>query len=140
MERDEEKKEEERDEDRGNKIIEEDNKVENNDKEEEKEIDEEDNEDENEVRKDLLNDVIGAKYLQVEKSVYFMDYSIFTVEVPVREHGKPEIIEAKDKEIENLEKYGVFEEVENEEQETVGSRWVITRKETADGQKQNYKG
>ena len=26
------------------------------------------------------------------------------------------------------------------EQETVGSRWVITRKEKADGQKQNYKG
>ena len=28
-----------------------------------------------------------------------MDYSIFTVEVPVREHGKPEIIEAKNNEI-----------------------------------------
>ena len=51
--------------------IEEEDKVENNDKEEEK-IEEEENEDENEVRKDLLNDVIGAKYLQVEKSVYFI--------------------------------------------------------------------
>ena len=39
-----------------------------------------------------------------------------------------------------LEKYGVFEEVEDEEQETVGSRWVITRKEKADGQKQKVKG
>ena len=39
-----------------------------------------------------------------------------------------------------MEKQGVFEEVENEGQETVGSRWVITRKEKADGQKQNYKG
>ena len=58
----------------------------------------------------------------------------------MREHKKPEVIEAKAKEIENLEKYGVFEEVEDEGQETVGSRWVITKKEKADGQKQNFKG
>ena len=58
----------------------------------------------------------------------------------VRDHQKPEVIEAKMKEIENLEKYEVFEEVEDEEQETVGSRWVITQKEKSDGQKQNYKG
>ena len=71
IERNEEKKEEKRDEDRWNKIIEEDNKVENNDKEEEKEIEGEENEDENEVRKDELNDGIGAKYLRMEKSVCF---------------------------------------------------------------------
>ena len=40
----------------------------------------------------------------------------------------------KGKEIENWEKYAVFEEVENEGQETVGLIWVITRKK-ADGQK-----
>ena len=34
----------------------------------------------------------------------------------------------------------MFEEVENEGQETVGSRWVITKKGKADGQKQNFKG
>ena len=55
------------------------------------------------------------------------------MEVLVREHKKPEVIEAKQKEIENVEKYGVFEEVEDEEKETVGSRWLITRKENADG-------
>ena len=60
--------------------------------------------------------------------------------MPVRDHKKPEVIEAKMKEIENLEKYEVFEEVEDEGQETVGSRWVITQKEKSDGQKQNYKG
>ena len=43
------------------------------------------------------------------------------------------------KKIENLDKYGFFEEVEYEGQETVGSRWVITKKEKADGQKTNYK-
>ena len=34
----------------------------------------------------------------------------------------------------------MFEEVKDEGQETVGSRWVITKKEKADGQKQNFKG
>merc|ERR1712115_403248 len=65
---------------------------------------------------------------------------IYTVEVPVIEHKKPEVIEAKQKKIENLEKYGVFEEVEDEGQDTVDSKWVITRKEKADGQKQKVKG
>ena len=60
--------------------------------------------------------------------------------MPVREHNTPEVIEAKQKEIENLEKYEVFEEVKYEVQETVGSRWVITKKEKADGQKKNFKG
>ena len=78
--------------------------------------------------------------MQVENLECFNELTIFTVEVPVREHKRPEGIEAKQKEIENLEKYGVFEEVEDEGQETVGSRWVITRKEKADGQKQKVKG
>ena len=58
----------------------------------------------------------------------------------VKEHKKPEVIEAKQREIENLEKYGVFEQVEDVGKETVGSRWVITRKEKADGRKTNNKG
>merc|ERR1711867_218873 len=62
-----------------------DEKIENS----ETEIEEED---ENEIRKDLQNDKIGAKYLQVEKSIYFMDYQIYSVEVPVKDHGKPEIV------------------------------------------------
>ena len=45
----------------------------------------------------------------------------------------------KQTEIENLEKYGLYEEVEDQGQETVDSRWVITRKEKADGQKQKVK-
>ena len=36
-------------------------------------------------------------------------------------------------------KYGVFEEVLDDRQETIGSRWVITKKEKAYGQKTNYK-
>ena len=60
--------------------------------------------------------------------------------MPVREHKTPEVVEAKQKELENLEKYEVFEEVKYEGQETVGSRWVITKKEKADGQKKKVKG
>ena len=62
------------------------------------------------------------------------------MEVPAAEHRKPEVIEAKDRELENLAKYEVFEEIEDTGQETVGSRWVITKKERADGQKTDYKG
>ena len=36
------------------------------------------------------------------------------VEVPVREHGKVEVIEAKEKEIENLKLYETFEEIDDE--------------------------
>ena len=60
--------------------------------------------------------------MQVENSEYFDELTIFTVEALVREHKKPEVIEAKQKEIENLEKYGVFEEVEDEGQDPVDSR------------------
>merc|ERR1711921_57812 len=68
-----------------------------------------------------------------------MDHEILTEEEPEKEHKKPEIIEAKNKEIENLRTYETFEEVEDEGQETIGSRWIVTEKEKHDGQKQNYK-
>ena len=59
--------------------------------------------------------------------------------MPVREHGKPEVIQAKNNEIKNLETYETFEEVDDIGQETIGSRWIVTEKEKHDGQKQNYK-
>ena len=91
-------------------------------------------------REEMRKEEISTFWMQMKNSECFDEMTIYTVEVPVREHKKPEVIEAKQKEIENLEKYGVFEEVEDEGQETVGSRWVITRKEKADGQKQKVKG
>merc|ERR1711954_371946 len=109
-------------------IIEEESEAENDDKIEDSETEKEE-EDENEIRRDLQNDIIGAKYLQVEKSVYFMDYEIYSVEVPVKDHGKPEIVAAKNKEIENLKFYETYEEVRDEGQETRGSRWVVTEKD-----------
>merc|ERR1712126_312065 len=61
-----------------------------------------------EVEGEKLKDVIGAKYLKMEKSVCFMESSVYVVEVPVRDHGKAEVIEAKGKEIENLKMYETF--------------------------------
>ena len=43
----------------------------------------------------------------------FLENSIFVVEVLVKEHGKPEVKEVKEKEIQNLETYEIFEEVED---------------------------
>ena len=68
-----------------------------------------------------------------------MKNSIYVVEVAIREHGKAEVIESKEKEIENLTTYETFEEVDDEGQEKIGSRWIVTEKEKHDGQKQNYK-
>ena len=90
-------------------------------------------------REEMRKEEISTFWMQVENSECFDEITIYTVEVPVIEHKKPEVIEAKQKGIENLEKYGAFEEVEDIEQETVGSRWMITRNEKADGQRKNYK-
>merc|ERR1712030_168749 len=91
-------------------------------------------------RRELERDQTATFWLQVETTECFDDLAVFTVEVPTKEHRKPEVREAKDRELENLEKYQVFEEVEDTGQEKIGSRWVITRKEKADGQKCEYKG
>ena len=80
--------------------------------------------------------MIGAKYLKIDKIVCYLENSIYGVEVPVKDHRKPEVIEAKEKEIQNLETYEIFEEVDDKGQETIESRWIITEKEKHDGQKQ----
>ena len=64
---------------------------------------------------------------------------MYTVELPVLEHGRPEVKTAKMNEVKNLLEYDVFEEVEDLGQETIRSRWVITSKEKHDGQKQQTK-
>ena len=56
-------------------------------------------EDDNEVRRDLQNNIIGAKTLQEEKSIFFMNYEMFTSQVRARKHGKPEIVIAGSAEV-----------------------------------------
>ena len=70
-----------------------------------------------------------------QNSECFDPFTIYVVEVPRKEHNTPEVIEAKAKEIKNLKDFNTFEEVEDEGQKTVGSRWVVTKKENHDGQK-----
>ena len=88
---------------------------------------------------DAEKDNLGAQYLKVVNHMSFSDYSIYTVELPVSKHGTPEVKEAKMAEVSNLLDYEVFEEVKDEGQETIGSRWVVTEKEKHDGQKQKTK-
>ena len=63
----------------------------------------------------------------------FADSCIFVVELPVSEHGRPEVVETKLKEVQNLEDYETFKEVHDKGQESIGNRWVITKKEKHDG-------
>ncbi len=58
----------------------------------------------------------------------------------MKEQNTPEVDEAKHREIANLVKFDVFEEVDDCGQERIGSRWVVTQKEKADGQKSQVKG
>merc|ERR1712177_146448 len=82
-ERTEEEKETSNEQEKPPEIIEEDSEAENDDKIEDSETEREE-EDESEMRRDLQNDIIGAKYLQVEKSVFFMDYEIFFSRSPIK--------------------------------------------------------
>ena len=62
---------------------------------------------------DATSDNIGTNYLKVINSVAFSDLSIYTVELPVSEHRRPEVKEAKTAEVNNLLDYDVFEEVKD---------------------------
>ena len=44
-------------------------------------------------------DVIGGIYMKMEQTLYFLENTVFAVEVPVSEHNKPEVEEAKFKEL-----------------------------------------
>ena len=69
----------------------------------------------------------------------FDECTTFVVELPVKFHNIPEVLQAKEKELNNLLEYETFEEVDDIGQETIGSRWVVTKKEAHDGQKSDYK-
>ena len=88
---------------------------------------------------DAVSDKIGDKYLKVVNNLSFSDLAMYTVELQVSEHGRPEVKEAKMAEVNILLDYDVFEEVEDKGPETIGSRWVITAEEKHDGQKQKTK-
>ena len=65
----------------------------------------------------------------------FWKYAEFTVEITSKEQNKSEVNDAMHKEIENIIRYDVFEEVEDCGQEMIELRLLITQKEKSDGQK-----
>ena len=77
----------------------------------------------------------GTFWLKLENTESFEDFAVYTVEISSKEQNTPEVKEAKLKEVENLMIYEVFEEVDDCGQEKIGSRWVVTQKVKADGQK-----
>ena len=67
-------------------------------------------------------DTVGTRYLKVVNIVFFSDVAIYTVELMVSEHWRPEVKEAKDTEISNLLDYNIFKEVKDVGQQTIGSK------------------
>ena len=53
-------------------------------------------------KRELERDKISTFWIKIENTECFDDVAIYTVEVPVKDHKRPEVIEAKDKEIENI--------------------------------------
>ena len=88
----------------------------------------------------MERDILSTFWLKIENNECYDDIAVYAVEVPIKEHKKKEVIEAREKEIQNLFTYDVFEQVEDNGQERIRSRWVITKKEKADGQKTEFKG
>ena len=62
---------------------------------------------------DTVSDNVGAQYSKVVNHISFSDATIYTVDLPVSEHGTPEVKEAKMTEVSNLMDHDVFEEVED---------------------------
>ena len=58
---------------------------------------------------------------------------ILVTEVPRKYHNSPEVIQAKELEFNNFQKFEAFDEVEDVGQRRITSRWVVTQKEDHDG-------
>ena len=80
---------------------------------------------------ELTQDKNGASELKIHK--------VFATLVPVARHNEPEIIDAKETELENWRKYQAFEIVDDKGQDRITTRWVINQKECHDGLKTEFK-
>ena len=73
--------------------------------------------------------------MRLENTESFEDYAVYMIEILAKEQNTPEVKEAKLREVENLIRYEVFEEVDDCGQEKIGSKRVVTQKEKADGRR-----
>ena len=68
-------------------------------------------------------DSVGTYWMLIDRNKCFdEEITVLVVEIPKKDHHLPEIVEAKVKELENLDKYGTFEEVNDEGQVKIMSR------------------
>ena len=77
------------------------------------------NNDGTKVKFNIEKDTLWAKNMIMEtngRSVCFLENAVFMVEVAVSEHNRPEVKEAKEKELRILEDYDTFELVDDVEQ------------------------
>ena len=63
--------------------------------------------------KDLQLDNVSTFWMKVENNECFDDIAIYNVEILTKDQNTPEVKEAKQKELQNLFKYDVFEEVDD---------------------------
>ena len=84
---------------------------------------------------EVSDDRVATYFMKIKDHECFDPLTNYVVELPVREHWRPEVLEAKTKELENLKLYETYEIVEDVDQERISMRWVITTKEKHDGQK-----
>ena len=64
---------------------------------------------------------------------------VLVTEIPKKYHNAPEVIEAKESEITNFNRFEAYEEVDDIGQTRITSRWVVTEKEAHDGMKKRIK-
>ena len=76
----------------------------------------------------VSEDAVATYWMTAEHCENFESIAVYTVEIPAKEQNTPEVKEAKHKEIENLVKFVVFEEVDNCGQERLGSRGMLHQK------------
>ena len=55
--------------------------------------------------------------------------------VPMNHHGQPEVVKAKQQELQNWSNFEVYTEVPDRGQRTLSTRWVVTEKSLPDGHK-----
>ena len=56
--------------------------------------------------------------------------------IPISRHDLPQVIEAKQRELQNWDDFDVYQEVPDMGQPTLSTRWVICEKDMTDGKKQ----
>ena len=63
------------------------------------------------------------------------DEDVNITTIPTSEHWKTEVVQAKEREIDNWKTFKVFTEVPDNGQKTISTKWVITKKNTEYGSK-----